>query len=231
MSRTDGIVRSGGWVPITRCDCLGGSAAASLIENEQRHLPVIAEWMVPVQIPVPVVAGSPDQDFPWPWSVVPWFAGDAGLKVARAVRSDWAEPLATCLGRLHATAPNEFPANPYLGVPLTARHSSLAERLVRAKADMPAPVVRRLEEVWGRGLAAEPWRGRPIWIHGDLHPGNILADHGRLVAIIDFGDVTDGDPAYDLAIAWLAFDTCGRAAFGDATNGAYDQATWDRAHA
>ena len=70
-----------------------------------------------------------------------------------------------------------------------------------------------------------------MWIHGDLHPGNLLTAHGRLSGIIDFGDVTAGDPAYDLAVAWLAFDPAGRERFLAATGGGYDAPTWRRAHA
>jgi aminoglycoside phosphotransferase (APT) family kinase protein len=71
----------------------------------------------------------------------------------------------------------------------------------------------------------------PLWIHGDLHPANVVAIGPRLVGIIDFGDVTAGDPAYDLAVAWLAFDDEGRARFIAATDGRYDDPTWMRARA
>src|SRR5690606_34725290 len=67
-------------------------------------------------------------------------------------------------------------------------------------------------------------------IHGDLHPGNLIARSERLTGIIDFGDVTAGDPAYDLAVAWRAFDAEGRAAFIAATGDRYDGTTWTRAH-
>ena len=79
-------------------------------------------------------------------------------------------------------------------------------------------------------LAAPPWTGPPVWIHGDLHPGNLVARGSDLVAIIDFGDVTAGDPAYDLAVAWLAFDAAGRERFVAALRDRYDAATWTRAH-
>jgi aminoglycoside phosphotransferase (APT) family kinase protein len=64
-------------------------------------------------------------------------------------------------------------------------------------------------------------------LHGDLHPANLLLRDGRLAAVLDFGDVTAGDPATDLATAWLTFDPPAREAFrGEA---APDAATWRRA--
>lgn len=70
-----------------------------------------------------------------------------------------------------------------------------------------------------------------VWIHGDLHPGNLLVHHCDPAAIIDFGDVTAGDAAYDLASAWMLFDDAGREHFRRATHDRYDAATWARARA
>lgn len=47
--------------------------------------------------------------------------------------------------------------------------------------------------------------GPDVWVHGDLAPGNLLARHGRLAGIIDFGALAVGDPACDLSIAWTFF--------------------------
>jgi len=112
------------------------------------------------------------------------------------------------------------------GVPLAARDQSIRDRL----AELTAAIATPLGELWSAGLEAEP-ATEPVWIHGDLHPGNILIDGDRLSAVIDFGDVTSGDPAYDLAAGWLAFDAEGRHVFRRATGGRYDDATWVRARA
>jgi aminoglycoside phosphotransferase (APT) family kinase protein len=64
-------------------------------------------------------------------------------------------------------------------------------------------------------------------LHGDLHPSNLLTRSGKLTAVLDFGDLTAGDPATDLAIAWLMFDKTGRARFRGELD--YDDATWQRA--
>ena len=89
---------------------------------------------------------------------------------------------------------------------------------------MPAAaLVRARERPWTTGSRPSPWTDAPVWIHGDLHPGNLMTHGGALAGIIDFGDVTAGDPAYDLAIAWLAFDGPGpRAQFIAASASADD---------
>jgi hypothetical protein len=53
----------------------------------------------------------------------------------------------------------------------------------------------------------------------------------ELLAVLDFGDLTAGDPATDLAAAWLVFDPIGRAAFRDRVERlrATDAADWARA--
>jgi aminoglycoside phosphotransferase (APT) family kinase protein len=50
----------------------------------------------------------------------------------------------------------------------------------------------------------------------------------RLAAVLDFGDLTGGDPATDLAAGWLLFGPSGRAAFRAHLTIA-DDATWQRA--
>jgi len=205
------------------------AVAAPLVENEQRTLPEIARRLSDVDVAVfaPLVAGRPAAGYPWAWSVVPWIGGDAGLRVPRPQRSGWAAVLADALGALHAPAAPGYPVNPVRGVPLAARAAAVAGRfasLGRAHDGLDV-----LERDWRAALHAPVWGGPPLWIHGDLHPGNLVARGGQLTGIIDFGDVTAGDPAYDLAVAWLAFDADGRARFTDTARGRYDSATWTRA--
>ena len=209
--------------------------AAPLVLNEQRVLPAIARRLAPLGIPVPepVVCGVPAGGFPWAWSIVPWIEGERGMEVARSDRGGWAVPLAAALGALHVPAPAGFPVNPVRGRPLATRDTAFTERLaeLRDGATADGTAADRLDAVWRTGLAAPEWSLPPVWIHGDLHPGNLISRDGALAGIIDFGDVTAGDPAYDLAIAWLAFDAAARGRFVAATGTRYDAATWRRAHA
>ena len=209
--------------------------AAPLVQNEQLVLPGIARRLRPVgvQVPEPVVAGKPGSGFPWAWSIVPWIEGERSLDVARAERSAWADRLAAALGALHVSAPEGFPVNPVRGRPLATRDAAVLQRLeaLTDAGTLDGASADALRAIWNAGLTAPEWGRPPVWIHGDLHPGNIVSHDGTLTGIIDFGDVTAGDPAYDLAIAWLAFDADGRARFVAAAGSGYDAATWRRSHA
>lgn len=200
--------------------------AVPLIANEQQALPLIGPALAAagIRTPIPVLTGQPSEHFPWPWSVVPWIAGSPAISLSRAENAVWAHQLADALTALHVPAPEGAPLNPVRGRALSTREDAMRPRL---DASAGPPALRRL---WDAGLAA-PLSSESVWIHGDLHPGNVLIDEGGLAALIDFGDVTVGDPAYDLASSWMLFDADGRAAFRAATGTRYDGATWVRAKA
>ena len=51
--------------------------------------------------------------------------------------------------------------------------------------------------------------------HGDLIPGNVLVDGGRLAGVIDVGGFGPADPALDLVGAWHLLDDQPRQALRD----------------
>lgn len=207
--------------------------AAPLVLNEQRTLPGIARRLAAtgVRVPEPIVAGIPGSGYPWAWSIVPWIDGIRGLDVPRRARTGWAPTLAAALRALHVSAPADHPVNPVRWQPLATRDAVFHERLggLRRTDLLDDATADELQRTWRAGVSAPIWRHAPAWIHGDLHPGNLVADGGDLRGIIDFGDVTAGDPAYDLGVAWLAFDAEGRQDFVTATGTRYDVDTWQRA--
>ena len=77
------------------------------------------------------------------------------------------------------------------------------------------------------------WDAPPVWLHGDLHPLNLLVANGRLAAVVDFGDIFAGDPATDLAVAWMVIPAAHRPVFRyeAGTWRSIDDATWQRARA
>jgi aminoglycoside phosphotransferase (APT) family kinase protein len=159
--------------------------------------------------------------------VVPRLPGTCAAEVAVAARGSAAPAFARFLVGLHVPAPADAPANPFRGVPLAARRETM---LARVDAACGAWGVER----WLADAAAPPWPEPPVWLHGDPHPLNLLLDEsGALSGVVDFGDLCSGDPASDLAVAWLAFDAPGRARFREACDrlGRYDPAIWRRARA
>lgn len=203
--------------------------AAELARNEQRRLGEIAARL-DTPVPAPVRVGVPGRGYPWHWSVVPWFDGVTAAEVPVAERGGLVGPLADFVVRLHVPAPADAPANPFRGVPLAARAEGFHRRLEASKV----PRRGRLAALWD-GLATAPvWPGPALWLHGDLHPANLLAGGGRgLAAVLDFGDLTSGDPATDLAVAWMLFGPAERTAFRARVDaaGTVDPHVWDRARA
>ncbi len=203
--------------------------AAALVEHEARALPRIAAHIAPVGVPrvVHAAPADPDDDYPWAWNLQTWEPGQDAHAVDRADRSAWAPRLGTALARLHALDPREAPENPFRGVPLTDRDAVMRERL----SDIPSSVDRDvLHRAWADGLDAARHAGTPALVHGDVHAGNLIVSDTTLSAIVDWGDITGGDPAVDLASAWTVFDARGRHALR-AAYGRGDSHFWRRARA
>jgi len=174
--------------------------------NEQRWLPEIA-GRLPLPVPAPVRIGRPSSEYPWPWSIVPFEPGQVAAVTPPADLADAATSLGGFLRALHVPGPLRPPAgdgpdNPVRGVPLNARAETVA-----ANMDLLGDGIdrKRVKEIWDAARAVPHWDGQPLWIHGDLHPANILVHGGRISAVIDFGDITTGDPANDLSVAWMLF--------------------------
>lgn len=201
------------------------TAAAALVDHEQRWLPELAPRL-PLPVPVPVHLGAPTATYPWAWSIVPWVPGRSALDEPPADPEAAAEALGAFLAALHRPAPADAPPNPYRGVPLAERAETDGERLDRLAGVVDAPALRA---VWDDALAVPGWEGPPVWLHGDLHPGNLVVDAGRLAAVIDFGDITSGDPATDLAVAWGLLPPPARRVLRRAAGYGDDDRTWARA--
>ncbi|MFI5910269.1 phosphotransferase [Dactylosporangium sp. NPDC051541] len=160
--------------------------------------------------------------FPWRWSVVPWIPG----RSAEHAPPDPAQ--AAVFGRflaaLHQPVPDDFPRNDWRGIPLADVADRIDQQLHDVAGDVP---VTALRGHWRTAVAARP---DPLTtcVHGDLHPKNLVVDGGRLAAVLDWGDMTAGDPAIDLAAAWMLFPPSAHAHLWEAY-GAIAPPTMDRA--
>jgi aminoglycoside phosphotransferase (APT) family kinase protein len=200
------------------------AAAARLIAHEQRWLITLSDRL-PVQIPVPIRVGLPGFGYPWRWSVVPWLSGSTAETAPVAARE--APRLSAFLRALHVAAPADAPYNADRASPLASRAAAIAERMERL-AGTTDVITDRIREAWLKSLAA-PADVQPTWIHGDLHARNVLTLDGTITGVIDWGDMTKGDPAIDLACLWMLLpDEAARDA-GMRAYGSSDPSLWIRA--
>jgi aminoglycoside phosphotransferase (APT) family kinase protein len=197
--------------------------AAALIANEQRWLPELA-LRLPLPVPVPEFVGTPTADYPWGWSICRWLPGQSAADAPPHDQAAAAEVLGAFVHAMHQPAPSDAPANPFRGVALEARAAAVGARVAGLGSRIDAA---RTLGVWEALSATPPWTGAPLWLHGDLHPSNMLTLDGRLSAVIDFGDLTSGDPGTDMAVAWMMFDATHRPRFRAVLE--IDDHTWRRA--
>jgi aminoglycoside phosphotransferase (APT) family kinase protein len=199
--------------------------ATGQVEKEQRWLPTLAPHL-PLAIPAPLAKGEPGEGYPYPWAVCRWLPGENGtlnrLDDPRQAATDLARFIAA-LQRIDAT---DVPGNlGNRGVPLATRdaytRAAIADAHNLGLIDTAAVLA-----AWEAALQAPAWDRPPVWLHGDLQSGNLLAVDGRLSAVIDFGCLNVGDPATDVMTAWLYLPAEVRDDFRAAL--AVDDATWAR---
>jgi aminoglycoside phosphotransferase (APT) family kinase protein len=197
--------------------------APSLLRTEQKWLPVLAERL-PLPTPTPVRIGEPSALFEHTWTITRWVEGEPA-DYTPITRAEAAETLAGFLKALHQQAPSEAPANPTRGISLAGIQDGFANSLPVIADDASADAAR---ETWEKAVAAPEWHGAPTWLHGDLHPANVVVQEGTLSGVIDFGEMCAGDPATDLSAAWILLPAGTASRFFDTYQDA-DEATITRA--
>ncbi len=155
---------------------------------------------LPLPVPTPVRFGAPSERFPKHWTVMTWVPGEPLDHGSISRGRHAADALAGFLRALHEEAPAEAPAASDRGTHPRNCTDGFAD-LFRAVA--PGDIADEVRAVWADAVAAPEWDGPPVWVHGDLHPANVVVSHGTLSGIVDFGDMCAGDPAWDLAAAWV----------------------------
>ncbi len=199
-------------------------AGADLVVHEHRWLPDLAT-LLPIPIAAPVRFGRPSSGYPWSWSICPWFDGDVAADVILADPVADAVRLGRFVAALHQPAPADAPHNPFRGQSVAELRPRVVANLDRLGPHIDGASVSATFE---RCAAVDEWDREPLWLHGDLHSANMVVVDGSISAVLDFGDITSGDPAVDLAVAWMLFDEEARSAFRTVAGG-IDDATWSRA--
>ncbi len=177
--------------------------AVELIENEQRYLPLLRSRIDSrINMPVPISNGQPSDIFPWPWTILKWQEGKMAFQSAPL--SNQIEPLADFLQQLHQPAPPDVPQSEVRGIPLKEREASYSQQLdlLKKSSNLITPNVTK---IWNEAVNTKVPKERK-WMHGDLHPRNVLVHQGRINALIDWGDLNAGDVATDLSCVWMLFE-------------------------
>lgn len=171
--------------------------ATGQIQFEATWLPRIAGHL-PVAIPEPVAIGQPASGYPYRWAIHRWLPGEAAGPRTIADAEEFAVDLSCVVRALQGTPTDDAPAATGRARPLQDYADSTLATIKSARhlIDPVAAIA-----VWDEALAAEPYRGAAVWVHGDLE-GNCLVQHGRLAGLVDWGSACAGDPAVDIQVIW-----------------------------
>lgn len=201
-------------------------SADELLRKEHAWLPGLAPGL-PLPVPVPQYLGEPSARFPRNWLVTTWVPGEPADRAPATRPAEAADALAGFLTALHRPAPEGAPAGRGRGEPLSATAEHLERGLAAELGLVEDPAA--IRAVWEDAAAAPEWAGPPVWLHGDLHPANVLTAGGTFCGVIDFGDLFAGDPAFDLAAAWILLPDGAADRFHAAYRPSPDPATLRRA--
>ncbi len=196
-------------------------SAVDNVNKEYEWVPKLAPFL-PIAVPIPLAKGSPNANYPWHWTVCKWLDGSNpeidNLTDPNALATD----LARFVNALHQI---DLPGGPSTkrGVPLAIQDSQArnAIQALQGKIDMIATTA-----IWETSLKLPSWDGPPVWIHGDLMPGNMLVKDGKLSAVIDFGCLGVGDPASDMIPVWNLLPSSARNTYRETVQ--VNDATWAR---
>ena len=182
--------------------------------REWRALPIVGRSLAGVRLPRPTHYLHSSEDFPHgligyhkivgrplaPWDITPQSREDIARQVGAFLVALHNVPP----GRLHGL---DLPHYPPLPENLDALWRNTAGYLA---ANLAPDDFARVELWWRAVRRDEQFRAyRPTLVHGDLWYDNILFDseRRRIVGVIDFENLSIGDPAIDLATqAYLGGD-------------------------
>ena len=194
--------------------------AVSGLERELEWLPRLAPRL-PVEIPVPLATGTPEDGYPWPWAVYRWLRGENPSVAETGDRDSLARDVIALIRGFRQIDLEGPPCR--RGLPLLTQDDAARAALDELEGEID---VAAATAAWETALGTPDWPGPPTWVHGDLLPGNLLVREQRLTGVLDFGLVGVGDPACDLIAAWGVLPSRARAMLREELG--VDDATWAR---
>jgi aminoglycoside phosphotransferase (APT) family kinase protein len=177
-------------------------------------------------VPEPVAIGEPGAGYPLPWSVQTWLHGTTASQQDPSNSSDFAHDLANFIEQVRAidVRGRSFAGNGR-GGDLWSHDEWMEVCFEQSEQLFDVSWLRR---IWAR-LRELPRESPYVMTHGDLIPGNVLVDSGRLAGILDVGGLGPADPALDLVSAWHLLDTGPRKLLREGLR--CDELEWERGKA
>ncbi|MFB5253509.1 aminoglycoside phosphotransferase family protein [Bacillus mycoides] len=202
------------------------AAYAPQVEKENKWLPILSKELS-LPISAPIAKGNPSEEYPWSWSINKWIEGETVTKENVRDLKGFATDLGSFLVELQSIDTSNGPVagahNFYRGGLISVYDEEARVAIVNNKDVFDETLLKHL---WDLALRST-WNRKPVWVHGDVAPGNLLVKDGKLCAVIDFGILGVGDPACDAAMAWTFFDKNSRKIFKKVLR--MDEETWNRA--
>ena len=175
--------------------------------------------------PEPVALGEPGAGYPLPWSVQTWLPGIVATADDPAESAGFAHDLAEFIQGVRAigTGGRTFRGQGR-GGDLRSHDAWMEECFRHSEHLLDVPWLRRM---WQEMRVLPRGPGPDVMTHGDLIPGNVLVEGGRLTGerlagerlagerltgVLDVGGLGPADPALDLVGAWHS--RCSRPATG-----------------
>jgi len=189
------------------------SYAAGQLQKEMDILPSFSE--LPLQVPELVGVGRPSSLLDASWCIYSWIEGEDLTELPRNNSVQTATSLGGFLLALRDAQPNlKYLAgdqNHSRGIALSEWDKNTRDAIIKVGDEF---ATEQLLGYWTDSLAVPARDEPPVWLHGDLHSGNLVAAaDGKLAAVIDFGLAGVGDPSVDLKPAWWMFQGESRNAF------------------
>ncbi|MEA2001623.1 MAG: aminoglycoside phosphotransferase family protein [Actinomycetota bacterium] len=197
--------------------------ATAQVTKEAEWLPKLAPHL-PLAIPVQLAIGHPAEGYPFDWSVCEWLPGENANGTIIDLDQAAADLAAfvVALRKVDATVAHLRPRHGR-GGPLAEYDTQVRRSIAQLGDRIDGDAAIRS---WDESHTAPGWERDDVWVHGDLLPGNLLVNEGRLAAVIDWGGLNAGDPACDLQAAWNVFG--GESRIRYRTELEVDDASWLR---
>lgn len=187
--------------------------AAKLIERENAVLGYMQD-IVNLEIPNPVYAGKPEEDYPYHFHGYQMIKGKSGCHANLSIdsRCHSVVKLAEFLKQLHHINETEARAigaedQVFDRTDIGSTINALKERAEKINVQHISTINLTVFDEEMKIASAVNLPKAKVLVHGDLYCRHLMFDNNKLVGIIDWGDVGINSPAVDLSVVFSFYPT------------------------